>query len=133
MERSFRFMLYLTVIHWRGDNIRAVYFSPLSQCSCALHKMCELGLSHFFFYSWLAFVRGARVKEATIVCIMETIVRDPSGHAVVLIRITCVMREFTRLPNISARSGNASPSTGITHPPEIKLSLFPTKYCNVVT
>lgn len=97
MERSFRFMLYLTVIHWRGENIRAVYFSPLSQCSCALYKMCELGLSHIFFlYSWLAFVRGTRVKEATIVCIMDTAVRDTSGHAVALIRITCVMRDFTR-------------------------------------
>lgn len=49
MERGFRFMLYLTVIHWRGENIRAVYFSPLSECSCALYKMCELGLSHIFF------------------------------------------------------------------------------------
>lgn len=65
MERGFRFMLYLTVIHWRGENIRAVYFSPLFECSCALYKMCELGLSHifiYFFYSWLALVRGARVK-----------------------------------------------------------------------
>lgn len=113
MERGFRFMLYLTVIHWRGENIRAVYFSPLSECGCALYKMCELGLSHIFFFNrWLAFVRGAHVKEATIVCI---IVRDTSGHTLVLTRITCVMRDFTCLSNIFARSGNASPSTLCLH------------------
>lgn len=121
MERGFRFMLYLTVIHWRGENIRPVYFSSLFECSCAFCKMCEFGLSHIFFsffYSLLALLRGTRVNKATIACTMGTIVRQTP--AVVLIRLACLTRASTHLSNnlCPFRTNASLPTVCFAYAPE---------------
>lgn len=50
MERGFRFMLYLAVIHWREENIRAV-IPPFYSSAFVHYGKCVNWLFHTFSLS----------------------------------------------------------------------------------